>query len=170
MGDWPRLVNLRRCARGYIADSGEANNTTLALTNNSAAAELLLVWQVLPGANFGSPAQVSYQQRIAGLSPAGNMEAIVPGDALPPGILQSGDQPTNFPGVTWDPAAQLYWPATFPFAVLLPGWSLVLQSAATAPTSGLDVNIFWEAILSEYFDRMHSALCVELELRADSKS
>lgn len=170
MGDWPRLVNLRRCARGRIVDSGEMTNTTIALTNNSSAAELLLVWQFVADTTADDPAQFSYQQ-IAPMDTSGVVQSVVPGDALPPGLLTSGDQPTAFTP-DFAPAAfpnNDYWPATFPFAVLPPGWSLVLQPVGGG-TGGISANFWWEAILSKYFDRMHSALCVELELQEDSSS
>ncbi len=170
MGDWPRLVNLRRCARGLIYDSGEMTNTTIALFNNSAAAELLLVWQIGSAAGEVVTPQFSYQQGLS-LTPGGFTESVVPGDALPPGVLSSGDQPSAFPA-SWslNTVAPAYdWPATFPFAVLLPGWSLVAQPI-DGGTDPIAISFWWEAILSEYFDRMHSALCVELELRAASKS
>jgi hypothetical protein len=170
VGDWPRLVNLRRCARGRIADAGEDTNTTIALTNNSAAAELLLVWQFTPDATDAAAAQFSYQQ-IQPMANSGVVQSVVPGDALPPGLLTSGDQPTVFTP-DFAPAGfgiDAYWPATFPFAVLLPGWSLVLQTVGGGG-GALAVNFWWEAILSQYFDRMHSALCVELELQEDSSS
>ncbi len=170
MGDWPRLVNLRRCARALIADGGEDTNTTLALTNTSAAAELLLVWQFsLPQVSEDSTA-LSYQQ-IPPFATQATTVPIVPGDAAPPGILSSGDSPIIYTP-DWNPVSVSFpflWPATFPFAVLLPGWSLVVQLAGGG-TGEIQAAFWWEAILSKYFDRMHSALCVELELQEDSES
>jgi hypothetical protein len=170
VGDWPRLVNLRRCARGRIVDSGEDTNTTIALTNNSAAAELLLVWQFAEDETDNNGGQFSYQQ-IQPMGSVGVVQSVVPGDAVPPGILTSGDQATLFtPDFAPVPLENgNYWPATFPFAVLLPGWSLVVQPVGGG-TGGLGISFWWEAILSKYFDRMHSALCVELELQEDSES
>lgn len=164
MGDWPRLVNLRRCARGYIVDSGESTNTTLALFNNSASSELILVWQLVSGILHSVALSPSYQQGLA-LSVGGTVAAIVPGDAPPPGVLTSGDSPTAFdadflPSAGFTP----YWPATFPFAVLQPGWSLAIQNVAGNPTGALDASFFWEAILPKYFDRFYTHQLLEIEL------
>lgn len=157
-------MNLRRCARARILDAGESTNTTLALTNNSASSELILVWQLLTDGMDSGVFQCSYQQ-IAPFVTNGVVQAIVPGDAPPPGLLTSGDWPTVFPA-DWSPpnsADGTYWPATFPFAVLQPAWSLVMQvsGGGTAP---LSANIFWEAILPKYFDRFYNHQLLEIEL------
>lgn len=162
MGDWPRLVNLRRCARGYVKDAGESTNTTVALYNNSLGAELLLVWQLTGDTINSTTTQMSYQQ----IPPMGTVfptQAVVPGDAPPPGILSAGDQPNAFPFDTFCQAFNegFYWPATFPFAVLLPAWSLALQPGGGGVGS-VGANFFWEAILPQYFDRMYSHRFLEL--------
>lgn len=168
MGDWPRLVNLRRCARAAISDTGEATNTTIGLFNNSLGPELILVWQM--GVNevtIGIP-QTSYQQ----VQPFGTVVptvSVVPGDAPPPGILSSGDSavlytPDYYPSIA---AGAPGWPATFPFAVLQPGWSLITQIVGGG-TGALSVCFFWEAILSKYFDRVHTMAQVELDILAES--
>ena len=168
MGDWPRLVNLRRCARGMISDTGEATNTTVALTNNSLGPELILVWQTLTAQSSSEPGAVSYQRGLA-LTPGGIVQPVVPGDAPPPGVLSSGDLAVAFtPDWILPSAAIAYqWPATFPFAVLQPGWSLVVQELLT-PTGDMTVQFFWEAILSKYFDRVHTMAQLELDLIAQS--
>ena len=168
MGDWPRLVNLRRCARGLIADSGEATNTTVALTNNSLGPELILVWQVTAPISDGEFVGLSYQNKLQ-MTPGGVIAPLVPGDAVPPGILQSGDQASLFAADFWMPAAYPapMWPATFPLAVLQPGWSLAVQTNAV-DTAPLTVCFFWEGILSKYFDRVHTMAQIELDILAES--
>ena len=156
MRQWTRQIDLRRCARGFIMNPGTATNTTLALTNNSVSAELLLIWQVEPGNVFGSTLQTSYQQTLSGLTPGGFIEPLVPSDAPPPGVLSSGDEPIQFQYSWFQVASALIWPATFPFAVLNPGWSLVFQQASTVPTIGADVNIFWEAMKPEIFENIYT--------------
>ncbi len=170
MGDWPRLVNLRRCVRGTIVDSGEDTNTTVALFNSSPAPELLLVWQY-SDQSAEDQLGFSYQQGMLGLAPGGTIQQVMPTDGIPPGILVSGDQATAFNSDWLNPTIKVNsaWPATFPFAVLPPGWALVVQNPNN-PTDSITISFYWEAILSEYFDRMHSALCVELELQEDSES
>jgi hypothetical protein len=164
MGDWPRLVNLRRCARCHAVDTGEANNTTIALTNDSLGADLVLVWQMASDTTGGGTLQVSYQQ----MPPMGTLipvQSVVPGEGRPPGVVSSGDQPNAFTP-DWQPLGQFgeaYWPATFPFAVLLPGWSLVFQPAGGG-NGQFGVNIFWEGILEKYFDRFYTHAFLEVIL------
>lgn len=168
MGDWPRLVNLRRCARAASVDSGEANNTTFALYNNSLGPELILVWQINYYSAAGNPIQLSYQQ----MGPLGTVSStvnVVPGDAPPPGILSSGDSLTVFSPDFFLGAVVVTqgWPATFPLAVLLPGWSLVIQNQGGGVAEN-GVSVFWEGILSKYFDRVHTMAQLELDLIAQS--
>ncbi len=164
MGNWPRLVNLRRCARGHIFNAGTATNTTIALHNVSSGAELLIIWQL--GTDNASlySLQTSYQQGYF-LAQGGVVQAIVPGDAPPPGDLSSGDSPTAF-AADWETSGVLYgspWPATFPYAVLQPGWSLVCQVQGGGPKP-LGVSFMWEAILPKYFDRFFTHQYLEIEL------
>ena len=164
MSDWPRLVNLRRCARGRITDAGEATNTTISLFNSTASSELILVWQMLPDTTVQEALGISYQQ-IPQMANLGVVQAIVPGDAPPPGLLTSGDQPAVFTP-DWAPSAlsaSVYCPATFPLAVLQPAWSLVFQPIGGG-TGALGVDLFWEAILPKYFDRFYTHQLLEIQL------
>jgi hypothetical protein len=162
-GDWPRLVNLRRCARAAIPAPGESNNDTIALFNNTASSELILVWGIGGGA-LTSSVGCSYQQ-IGPLATTTFTAAVVPGDAPPPGILSTDDIATlynpdfYFPGVT----APVDWPSTFPFAVLQPAWSLVFQILGGG-SNGFGLALFWEAILPKYFDRFYTHALLEIEL------
>ena len=162
-GDWPRLVNLRRCGRAAIIPPSEHDNDTIALFNNTASSELILVWQA-NGASVGAAVGASYEQ-IGPLATTTFTAAVVPGDAPPPGILSTDDitalytpdwyigLPTTGPG----------WPATFPFAVLQPQWSLVFQPVGGGVNMG-GISLFWEAILPKYFDRFYTHQLLEIEL------
>jgi hypothetical protein len=169
VGDWPRLVNLRRCARGSNPEFFTANNAKVALYNNSLGPELILVWQFQILAIDAPPAQFHYQQG----QPSGTnflVEPIVPGDAPPPGLLIGYDDPAVIPG-SWqedNTSGQPQWPATFPFAVLQPGWSLVVENVAV-DAQGPIIQYFWEAILSKYFDRVHTNAQLEIDIIADGK-
>lgn len=166
MGDWPRLVNLRRCARGRIIDQGEDTNTTLSLYNDSLGPELILVWQVMQDVASLQALQFSYQ-KIGPYGTKGVVQPIVPGDARPPGILSAGDDATLYTP-DFVSTSTLYgfpWPATFPFAVLQPGWAFIMQSFGN-PTTGIGADLFWEGILSEYFDRVHTFRQLELDIIA----
>lgn len=164
MGDWPRLVNLRRCARGAVVSTNTSTNGTAVLYNNTASSELILVWQLQLISVDTGPFGIAYVQgeRPTTLSP---VEAIVPGDAPPPGLLGYLDDPITYPPTwLWNDAANLpYWPATFPFAVLQPNWGLAMQNAST-DTTVPSVNLFWEAILPKYFDRFYTHQLLEIEL------
>lgn len=164
MGDWPRLVNLRRCARGAVPLATVSTNGTAVLYNNTASSELILIWQLQLLAVDNPPLGIAYVQgeRPSTLVP---VEAIVPGDAPPPGLLGYLDDATAYPP-TWlqyNNVNQTYWPATFPFAVLQPNWGLVMQNTG-ADTSVPSVNLFWEAILPKYFDRFYTHQLLEIEL------
>jgi hypothetical protein len=167
-GDWPRLVNLRRCARAAAFPPQNTDNDTIALYNNSAAAELLLVWNV-NGASIEAAVGTSYQQ-IGPLATQSTTVAVVPGDAPPPGILSTDDIVTLYPpdfyiGI---PTAGFGWPATFPFAVLLPGWSLVFQLFGGGAYLG-GISLWWEAILPKYFDRIHTPMMIDLAIQQQSE-
>src|SRR5271155_660462 len=95
MRPWTRQIDLRRCARGRIVDAGEATNTTIALFNNDASSQLILVWQFSADGAQVAQSQFSYQQ-IHPMANLGTVQALVPGDGPPPGLLTSGDQPTVF--------------------------------------------------------------------------
>ena len=164
MSSWPRLVNLRRCARGQLNDAGESTNTTLSLFNNSASSELILLWQLSEAFPNGGSFQMSYQQARP-YSTAGVVAAIVPGDAPPPGLLTQGDDP-NVYTPDWAPAGMsqgFYWPATFPLAVLQPGWALVAQPVGGG-TGAIGLVYFWEAIIPKLFDRFYTHQLLEIEL------
>jgi hypothetical protein len=164
VGDWPRLVNLRRCARATAYDGGESTNTTVALTNNTASSELILVWQ-LYGIGAGFPLQTTYLQGVPPFSTVVPVAALVPGDAPPPGIVSQGDYPSILPAdfVFGIGSLPTPWPATFPFAVLQPNWSLVIQSFGGG-TGSVQAALFWEAILPKYFDRFYTHQLLEIEL------
>jgi hypothetical protein len=170
VGDWPRLVNLRRAARAFIFDTGEATNTTITLFNQSLGPELLLVWQI--GSLQGAQQNLSIShQQLQPLANVAKTQPIVPSDAPPPGILSSGDQPTFYtPDYVFQMNdAPIGWPATFPFAVIPPQWAMVIQYAFGGEAS-LGVTIWWEAILEKYFDRVHTYSQLELDLIVQSGS
>ena len=164
MGDWPRLVNLRRCARGAVPTATVTTNGTAVLYNNTASSELILVWQLTTIGVDDPPLFISYVQGERPTTLA-TVEAIVPGDAPPPGLLGYLDDPTtyspSFAMAVAQPAP--YWPGTFPFAVLQPNWGLVMQNAAT-DAAVPSVSLFWEAILPKYFDRFYTHQLLEIEL------
>lgn len=143
--------NLRRSARGRILDAGEATNTTAALTNNSLSPHILKVWKPQSNRAGGGALLCSYQ-RIDIFSTLGVVAPIVPGDPAPPGIISAGDLPAAFPAdwIFTDGTNLVPWPATFPFAVLLPGWSLVVQNMTT-PTDPIDISFWWEWCYPEDF-------------------
>src|SRR5271163_3896820 len=144
MRQFIRQFDLRRCARGIISDQGEATNTTLALTNNSNASELILVHANAGDGLNQQPNFLAYRQGLT-LTPGGNITAIVPGDAPPPGVLSSGDLLEPITPDWPNPTLTFTTPGfmVFPYAVLLPGWALVFQQVANY-NGPLGVSIFWE--------------------------
>jgi hypothetical protein len=169
MSNWPRLVNPRRCARAVAIDTGEATNTTVALLNNSPAPDLLIVWQIY-GTQSGNALQTAYQQGLAPLANPYPIQPIVPDEAVPPGVVTSGDfaNPIVPDQVLDIGGLSIYWPATFPFAVLKPGWSLVVQGFGGG-MPGLTCSFFWEAIHPELFDHIYMGPTIEEILALQSR-
>ena len=165
MGDWPRLVNLRRCARGAVPTATVTTNGTAVLYNNTASSRADSRMAADDNRGRRRPAVSSPMFKVSDRTTLVPCEAIVPGDAPPPGLLGYLDDPT-----TYSPSFAMavvqsapYWPATFPFAVLQPNWGLVMQNAATDATVP-SVSLFWEAILPKYFDRFYTHQLLEIEL------
>lgn len=150
------LVNLRRCARGLTLNLGTAHHTTLQLYNNSNSAELLLLWQVLPISTGEPNCFVGYNQ-IPVFAGATAGACMMPGDALPPGLLASGDTLALLPfdSALTPTSIAFAWPATFPLAVLPPGWSLTFQNATLA-TGGIGLAFVWEAMLPARFHALYA--------------
>lgn len=148
-------VNLRRSAYARVAATNQLNNTTLALRNNTASSELLLVWGFGFNLNIGSADVFLLSQQRISTAFVGTATTfpIVPTDAPPPGQLGYFNSTTVFtPSWVWYNAnTASFWPITFPFTVLPPGWNLCIQDSTTA-TGPIDLAMWWEAITPEEFE------------------
>lgn len=148
----------RQAARGSITLGNVTNYSTVALFNSSSGAHYLVIrdYETI-FADPGGLTSIGYVQGQLGTA-GGVKTPLVPGEAVPPGILTSLDSATlltlDWP-LPWMGGAMnnssAWWPHNFPFAVLPPGWSFVLQDNAVG--SGLaQLNVMWEAILADELD------------------
>ena len=148
-------VNLRRSAYARILGNGTANNTTVALRNNTASSELMLVWAfgTDPNISAGDLFTLSQQRLSTAFLSTATTFPIIPTDAPPPGQLGYFNSLTAFtPSWIWyNGSFPSFWPSIFPFTVLPPGWNLCFQDSGTA-TNTIDVSVWWEAMTPEEFE------------------
>ncbi len=130
--------------------------TTLYLYNNSTGPHVLVVRDIYPFSSNDNVCYFAYERGFSG-SVTGTIVSLYPGEALPPGQLYYEDRASaispdyQFPlTITGNPNPQLNWNHNFPFAVIPPGWSLVLQNGGTA--DGLGVAGFYEYVTIDQID------------------
>jgi hypothetical protein len=143
----------RQANRGVISLAGPTNSATLSLFNNSTGAHLLVVraWSVAP--TTAMQVLIASQRGPQG-SAGGVVTPIVAGEAAQAGALYSLDTATALTP-DWIAPVQTNWATwaqDFPFAIVMPGWSLSFQDSTAAETMYL--AIFWEAILPDELDFM----------------
>lgn len=144
----------RQAARGLISPSG-SNSTTACLYNNSTAAQILVVRDIVPYANSAPYAVVtSYQQGLLGTK-GGLVTPLWPGEAALPGVLTNFDTATAFTGDYALPIFQVangyaFWTHNFPFAIIPPNWSLVVQDGTNRGI--YQVSFMWEAVFPDELD------------------
>lgn len=151
-------INLRRCARAYVDAVNHAPNTTIRFTNNTASAELLLVWDIGAGIEISNPEFVAYSQG-APFATTVTAQTFVPQEPVLPGVVSHGSLPSAITPIWAIPAGSGIVSTlnrTNPFAVLLPGWSLDIQNDG-AGAANIGLQIMWEAILPAYFDLIYGS-------------
>lgn len=142
----------RQAVRGSIPLVNSVNFATAGLYNDSNGAQYLAVR--LPVVAGNHPVLASYQKGLlAGATLVTNVTPLIPESAKLPGQLFSVDFATLFTNTDWDVNQNdniLYlWP--FPFAVLPPNYSLVLQNQ-TASGQITAAMFVWEAIYPDELD------------------
>ena len=142
----------RQAARGQGSISGVVNRPTVSLFNNSTGPYVIMV-------RWFSWIPVSNQLLITGYlqgTPPGTLQTVVPlvpGDATPTGQIFASDSATLITtDFTWQGQVNfpVVYPATFPLAVLLPGWAWITQGPAAA--TPWTVGFFWEWIAIDELD------------------
>jgi len=141
-----------QAARGFASVSA-TNKATVSLFNNSKGRNFLVVRDVRPWiADASLDLAVSYNNGQVGTS-AGTAQPLVPSMPAPAGQVFAIDTATAYNedysliSAAWLPGI---WPHDFPFAVLEPGWSLVIQSTNNGLT--LLCSFVWEAIEADQLD------------------
>lgn len=142
----------RQAARGQGFISGPTNYGTVALWNSSTAAQIMVVRALRVLTSSQDTPSVCYLQGSIG-GTAGVVQPLVPGDAAPPGKITSLDDATQITPDWWfslPSSGDDWWPHNFPFAILLPNWSLVVQ--ANSKAENCRVSFLWESITEDQLD------------------
>lgn len=143
----------RQGARGAITITTPTNNGTLALFNNGAADDIIVVRDyvlITAVAHLVAVALVNGTLGTAG----GSIVRTYAGGATAAGQLQSLDTATALTADYYVPVVYNWaqWNHDFPFQVIAPGWSLQFQDTTAAETMRL--AIFWEVVKLDQIDFM----------------
>lgn len=146
---------LRHAARG-TGNITAVNHATFALFNNSTSGRFLVVddwsWDdTTSTANF-----MSTYSRTRLTGSAGTAVTVFPESGAVPGLIDVSDQAVQltadgqFKGPT---NVDRYWPHEFPYAVVPPNWSFVLQDFNGAHS--VQVNFWWIALFPLEFEYLY---------------
>ena len=142
----------RQAARGLKVTGTPVNRATVSIFNSSTGPQYLIVRDIRIAGTASDSIQASFQNGQIGTS-QGLVAPMVSGDAAPMGLIASIDTATAFAGdnsLDLGTQGTFTWYHDYPFAVIQPGVSLVLQDPTVA--HGITVSAIWEAILSDQLD------------------
>jgi hypothetical protein len=142
----------RQAARGGKNLASVTNLATVALFNNSTGPQVLVVRDILIVGTANDMIATAYVPGQVGASP-GLVQPLLPTDALPAGLVTSADTVTSYPAdylLPLSSTADFEWWHDYPFAVVTPGWSFVLQERTSA--KAMTVSLLWEAIAIDQLD------------------
>jgi hypothetical protein len=127
------------------------NNATVALYNNSAGPQYLVVRSMSLVAAANQQGRFAFTQGQT-WTVSGSQIPIIPTEAALPGTIGSVDTATNFGQFFPFTAASGYWTIQqdIPFCILPPGWALIIQLVTAAQS--LNAGIVWETIFAEELD------------------
>ena len=151
-------INLRRIGRVYLETATHAPNTTVRFSNTSNAPELLIVWDIIPGAETANPMWVALSQS-APFATTVTPQNLFPTDPGLPGVLSHGSLAAAIVPIWSVPAGGGFAPGfnrIWPFAVLPPGWSVDVQNDGAGGVA-IGAAFFFEAILTDYFDLLYGS-------------
>jgi hypothetical protein len=133
-----------RAARGYASATAQANNTFVALYNNSTGAELLALLALTCNAQPTMVLTYFASGQLAGT--AGTVSPVHSGYGLPPGLITWGNLTTigkpDFGVTDFSSFTQLSTPE--PFAIIEPGQSLVLVGADDTPAGVIRAGFLYQ--------------------------
>lgn len=137
----------RQAMLGSYLSTAPTHTATISLFNNSTGAQYLVVRDLFIPTVSAAPAFVSQQQGQIGTT-AGLQQPVVSSNAALPGLVFFNDTTTVYNSAwLWSNGSFSH---EFPLAVLLPGWSFVVQARTGA--QALAVGFIWEAIFADELD------------------
>lgn len=152
-------LNVRRMARGGFSFTTFTNLGTLALFNNGQGAEMIAVWAWQAAQNTTTTLGLGIAQGSVG-GTALTAQPCVTGGMLGPGTLTKLDTATSY-ALDWlSPFGVIgapYLQASFPYCVLQPGWSCIIQDQHTGDSVAM--SIYWEWLHPEDLEGRKCAKC-----------
>ena len=142
----------RQAVRAMKTLATPTNHATFSIFNDSTAPYVIALRDFTVFGTAGDLIASSFTAGQVGSS-AGLMAPLMSNEAQQNGRIASIDSATVYPG---DYAMALsaqgiwYWTHDFPFAVIGPGWSLILQNGTIAHTT--TVSAVWESIQIDQLD------------------
>ena len=143
----------RQGARGAITITTPTNNGTLALFNNGAADDIIVVRDFVVVTTVAHLVAIALVNATLGAA-GGTIVRTYAGGATAAGQLQSLDTPTTLSADYYIPVNYNWaqWNHDIPFQFMSPGWSLQFQDTTAAETTRL--AILWEVVKLDQIDFM----------------
>jgi hypothetical protein len=141
----------RQAMVGFGRVATSTNQATVTLYNNSTGSQCLAVRDWTINGSSGNLSRLSLQPGLIG-TPFTTQSPIIPDSATLAGIITFIDTTTLFTGI-YEPemiSGGVQWLHNFPFCVLPPNWSLVVQAFSTG--QGILASFVWEAIEPDELD------------------
>jgi hypothetical protein len=142
----------RQAMRGQ-GNISPTNRATISLYNDTKGRNFLIVRDVRVQGLTTIRNQISYLNAQIGSTTGCAQQPLLPSAPALGGTVYAIDTSTVYPPdflMTSLTGIDATWPHDFPFAVLEPGWSLVVQSATTG--GFMYVDFLWESIEPDQLD------------------
>lgn len=150
-----RLYHLFRpgqAARGRATTGVPVNLATIGLFNNTRGRNALVVRDIAVNGTAGDVIAASFQPGQVGTT-AGQQSPLVANEAAEPGLMNWVDTATVYSGdyaLALTAQGVFWWQHDYPFAVIIPNYSLVFQDGTAA--HAVTVSLIWEAIEIDQLD------------------
>jgi hypothetical protein len=155
-------VDPLRMMRGAVTTAAPTNNAAVALYNSSPAPHVLNVLAINSFLNGNNAAQMWTMRGRLTNQNVGTIVTVVSDEAPGPGLIDSDDLGSFPPPDSFGPDVgfvNLGLEARYPFAVLKPGWSLVVGALVGGTVFGC--GFIWEWCLAEDFYRRNPDIVLE---------
>lgn len=147
-----RLFRPRQGVRGRAITGTPVNLATVGLFNNNRGRSYLIVRDISISGTAGDTIGTSFQPGQIG-STAGLTAPMVCNEATEPGLVNSIDTATVYPGdyeFGLNAQGVFWWQHDFPYAVIIPNYSLVFQDGTAA--HAMTISLIWEVIEADQLD------------------